>query len=186
MYMRIWFIFSALLGLITLPSYAAVASDGQPVIPVFSPPGGVYNTSQTVKITDATPGVSIYFTTDGDAPKISSAKYTAPILVSESLTIRAYAVTHDGAQSEADSATYHLLASVLHRLDLASTNFRSTSADVQIDVVTQYPVPDTDTQKGVVYYQRKGTAFQMAAHIAQDNGQPPLSAYRRAIIKVAP
>ena len=69
------------------------------------------------------------------------------------------------------------LNSVLHRLDAAAANFHSTSADVQIDVVTQYPIPDTDTQKGVVYYQRKGTAFQMAAHIAQDNGQPSPKVY---------
>ena len=77
----------------------------------------------------------------------------------------------------ASAAPQDDLTSVLHRLDEAAKNFRSTSADVQIDVVSQYPVPDTDTQKGVVYYQRKGTAFQMAAHIAQDNGQPSPKVY---------
>jgi len=77
----------------------------------------------------------------------------------------------------ASAAPQDDLNSVLHRLDVAAANFHSTSADVQIDVATTYPVPDTDTQKGVVFYQRKGTAFQMAAHIAQDNGQPSPKVY---------
>lgn len=77
----------------------------------------------------------------------------------------------------ASAAPQDDLNSILRRLDAAAANFHSTSADVQIDVALTYPVPDTDTQKGVVYYQRKGAAFQMAAHIAQDNGQPSPKVY---------
>jgi outer membrane lipoprotein-sorting protein len=64
------------------------------------------------------------------------------------------------------------LNSVLSKLDTASAGFRTTSADVEFDTAQTDPVPDTDTQKGVVYYKRDGAAFQMGVHIATDEGQP--------------
>ena len=64
------------------------------------------------------------------------------------------------------------LNAVLHRLDVAAANFHSTSADFEWDTVSTEPVPDTDVQKGIVYYQRKGSSFQMAAHFNEDNGKP--------------
>lgn len=64
------------------------------------------------------------------------------------------------------------LNSVLHRLDVAATHFQSTSANFEFDTITTYPVPDTDVQKGVVYYDRKGSGYEMGMHINQINGQP--------------
>ena len=64
------------------------------------------------------------------------------------------------------------LNSVLSKLDAASASFHTTSADVQFDTVQTDPIPDTDVQKGTVYYQRSGTTFQMGVHIATDDGQP--------------
>jgi outer membrane lipoprotein-sorting protein len=64
------------------------------------------------------------------------------------------------------------LKEVLRQLDAAAANFRSTSADFEFDSVQTDPVPDKDVQKGAVYYQRKGSAFQMAAHIREENGKP--------------
>jgi outer membrane lipoprotein-sorting protein len=61
---------------------------------------------------------------------------------------------------------------VLRKLDIAAANFRSTAADFQFDTVTTDPIPDTEVQKGTVYYERKGSAFQMAAHIREVNGKP--------------
>jgi outer membrane lipoprotein-sorting protein len=64
------------------------------------------------------------------------------------------------------------LDKVLHKLDVAAANFRSTSADFEFDSVQTDPIPDKDVQKGTVYYERKGTAFQMAAHIREENDKP--------------
>jgi outer membrane lipoprotein-sorting protein len=61
---------------------------------------------------------------------------------------------------------------VLHRLDEAARNFHSTTADFQFDSVETDPVPDKDIQKGTVYYERKGSAFQMGVHIREVNGKP--------------
>lgn len=64
------------------------------------------------------------------------------------------------------------LQRVLHELDVAAANFHSTAADFEFDSYVTDPIPEKDTQKGTVYYERKGTAFQMAAHIAEVNGKP--------------
>src|ERR1700748_2886536 len=46
--------------------------------PSFSPSAGSYSASQMVKISDITPGVTIYYTTDGTVPTPSSAIYSGP------------------------------------------------------------------------------------------------------------
>jgi outer membrane lipoprotein-sorting protein len=61
---------------------------------------------------------------------------------------------------------------VLRRLDEAAKNFHSTEADFEFDTIQTDPIYDKDVQKGTVYYERKGTAFQMAAHINTINGKP--------------
>jgi len=66
---------------------------------------------------------------------------------------------------------------VLRELDVAAANFRSTSADFEFDSVQTDPIPDKDVQKGSVYYERKGSSFQMAAHIREFNGKPSPKVY---------
>ena len=63
------------------------------------------------------------------------------------------------------------LKSVLDRLNLSAANFRSTSADVEFDTIETDPVPDTDVQKGVVYYERKDGSVRMGVHLNQHNGK---------------
>lgn len=69
------------------------------------------------------------------------------------------------------------LNQVLRELDAAAKNFHSTTADVEIDTVQTDPIPDTDVQTGTVYYQRKGTSFEMAAHIHAHNNGPSQRTY---------
>ena len=64
------------------------------------------------------------------------------------------------------------LKTVLAKLDATAATFRSTSADFEFDSIQTDPVPDKEVQKGTVYYERRGSSFQMAAHIDQENGRP--------------
>jgi hypothetical protein len=48
----------------------------------------------------------MYYTTDGTTPTTSSTKYTDPILVALTTTIKALAVGPDWSQSPVASATY--------------------------------------------------------------------------------
>ncbi|HXS75174.1 MAG TPA: hypothetical protein VN753_03275 [Terracidiphilus sp.] len=72
------------------------------------------------------------------------------------------------------------LKTVLAKLDASAASFRATSADFQFDSYQTDPVPDKDTQKGTVYYQRNGNNFQMAAHISEENGKPVPKVYKYA------
>jgi outer membrane lipoprotein-sorting protein len=63
------------------------------------------------------------------------------------------------------------LKTTLAKLDAASANFRTTTADFEFDSVQTEPVYDKDVQKGVVYYKRNGANFQMGVHINDVNGQ---------------
>ncbi|HUH62523.1 MAG TPA: hypothetical protein VLZ50_05980 [Terracidiphilus sp.] len=64
------------------------------------------------------------------------------------------------------------LQTTIEKLNQAAKNFRSTSADFEFDTNQTEPVPDTDVLKGVSYYERSGSNFQMAAHIQTENGSP--------------
>lgn len=64
------------------------------------------------------------------------------------------------------------LKTVLARLDATAGNFHSSSAEFEYDIVVTDPVPDTDVQKGSVYYERKGNGFESGVHINEINGKP--------------
>jgi len=64
------------------------------------------------------------------------------------------------------------LKSVLAQLDAAAARFHSSSADLEYQNVITDPVPDTEIQKGMIYYERKGSGFESGIHINQINGQP--------------
>ena len=74
--------------------------------PTFSPSGGNYLLPQSVSISDASPGVTIYYTTDGSTPTTSSTRYTGSILVITTTTIKAIATAPGWSQSSVASATY--------------------------------------------------------------------------------
>jgi outer membrane lipoprotein-sorting protein len=66
---------------------------------------------------------------------------------------------------------------VLSRLDSAAANFHSTSADVEFDTIETEPIPDTDVQKGVFYYDRKDDLVRMGVHMSEHDGHPSFKAY---------
>jgi hypothetical protein len=74
--------------------------------PQFSLPSSTYTPGQSVSITDSTPNSSIYYTTDGSTPTVRSARYTAPVQLSGSLTLKAMAIAPNYLNSAVASATY--------------------------------------------------------------------------------
>ena len=74
--------------------------------PTFSPAAGTYTSVQSVTISDATAGASIYYTTNGGAPSASSTLYSKAIPVSSSQTIQAIAVATGYSSSAVASAAY--------------------------------------------------------------------------------
>jgi glucosylceramidase len=76
------------------------------VAPTFSPIGGSFTATQSVTITDATTGASIYYTTDGSTPTIASTKYSSPISVAATTTIKAIAIASGFNTSAVASGTF--------------------------------------------------------------------------------
>ena len=95
----------------TASGAAPPASAAQP--PAISPAGGTYNVAQLgsgVTIADSTAGAVIHYTTDGSTPTASSAKYSGPIPVSSTTTIKALA-TASGMTNSAITTTAYIILS---------------------------------------------------------------------------
>ena len=79
----------------------------QPVAtPTFMPAGGDYTEAQSVIITCATEGASIYYTLDNSDPTTASTLYEAAIEISETTTVKAIAAKEGMLNSEIATATY--------------------------------------------------------------------------------
>ena len=74
--------------------------------PAFSVPGGTYTSTQTVAISDATPGATIYYTADGTTPTTNSTVYSGALSVSSTETIEAIATASGYSTSAVATATY--------------------------------------------------------------------------------
>ena len=74
--------------------------------PTFSVTAGVYTEAQSVTITDSTSGATIYYTTDGTTPTISSIPYTVPVTVSWTETLKAIATASGYSKSTVTAAAY--------------------------------------------------------------------------------
>jgi hypothetical protein len=76
--------------------------------PTFSPNPGTYSTPQTVTIADSSPGVTIYYTTDGSTPTTASPQYSGPITISVNTTLQAIAAGNGFATSSEDFGIYRI------------------------------------------------------------------------------
>jgi hypothetical protein len=98
--------------------------------PTFSVTAGTYASVQTVSISDATAGSTIYYTVDGSTPSVgagTTALYSGPITVAVSTTINALAVAPPDYNISA-------VGSAAYVINLPATSFSITSADSTITV----------------------------------------------------
>jgi len=90
----------------TGPTSATDVPSTATAAPTYSPKAGTYTTAQKVSISDATTAATIYYTTNGTTPTTASTKYTVPIAVSRSETVKAIAVATGFTESAVASALY--------------------------------------------------------------------------------
>lgn len=78
----------------------------QAATPEFSIPAGTYSDTQYVKITSATEGAAIYYTTDGSTPTEKSNLYSGRIPISSTTTLKAIAVKDGYIKSSMKAVTF--------------------------------------------------------------------------------
>jgi Chitobiase/beta-hexosaminidase C-terminal domain len=91
---------------------ATYTISAQAATPTFSPAGSIYSSAQSVTISCATPGSTIYYTTNGTTPTTASPVYTSPLTVSVTQTVQAIATASGYTQSAVGSATYTISTAI--------------------------------------------------------------------------
>ncbi|WP_213805466.1 chitobiase/beta-hexosaminidase C-terminal domain-containing protein [Granulicella sp. dw_53] len=98
-----------LVGVLTMVGCSGDSSSSGPNVtatPTFNPGAGSYNTSQTVTISDSTPGAVLYCTTDGTTPTTSSPQCSQPTTVFKTEFLQAIAAAPGKTSSTVASAGY--------------------------------------------------------------------------------
>lgn len=114
--------------------------------PAFSLASGTYTSTQTVTITDQTPGAVIYYTTDGTTPTIDSTVYSDAITIASTTRLQAFALSAGYTASSVTSALYTIQAAAAPAVTAvpSSTSITTTQAltvSVTVGGVSGSPTP---------------------------------------------
>ncbi len=90
--------------LVIEPDESLTGGVWQPTIPANE--ADVYRETLAARLVTASAGASLHFTTDGSEPSQSSRKYTKPIELSHSTTLKSIAVMPDGRTSAVATTTF--------------------------------------------------------------------------------
>lgn len=87
--------------------------------PRIEPRSGTYSCPLSATLSDPSERATMYYTTDGSRPTVDSSKYTVPISITGTGTLRAIAIAPGAAHSKVASATYHCESASLTRREFA-------------------------------------------------------------------
>jgi hypothetical protein len=92
-----------------------------------APSTGNYDSPQSITLSSDTDGATIYYTTDGSDPKISSTRliYNGPIIVEQTTTIRAYATRAGMIDSDVVNFSYIINLNMIGNLSSPSLAYNA-------------------------------------------------------------
>jgi len=133
-------------------STATYTKTTQAAMPTFSPAPGTYSTAQQVTIKTTTTGSTIYYTTNGTTPTTASTKYTAPVAISATTTLKAIAAASGGMTSSA-------VASGLYTIQTGTATVATPTFSPAPGTYTgaHYISMSTTTPGATIYYTMNGT-----------------------------
>ena len=144
--------------------------------PSFSVAEGTYTSAQTVAISCATSGATIYYTTDGNTPTTSSSVYSSALTISETTTVKAMAVKEGMNNSAVASATYTIVS--LDHAGTAADPYTVADARTAIDAnVGKTGVYATGIVSEIVTAYNSGYG-NITFDIIDEGGSNTLRAYR--------
>ena len=135
-------------------------------LPVFDPVAGTYDEAQTVTITCATEGASIYYTTNGTEPTNASTPYTSAITVDNTTTIKAIAYLGENASNVA-TATYTIV-SPSNISDITEVNATYMVRGTVVATNSRGFIMGDGT--GYVYYYKNGAVSQSVGDMVTVSG----------------
>lgn len=122
--------------------------------PVFVPAAGTYGSPQQVTITCSTKDSLIYYTLDGSTPTAASTRYTAPLTVSSTTTVKAFATATGLEASTVAAAEYRIVNQVEAPVISPKGGLFSTPQQVTLTC----PTPSS-----AIYYTLDGSAPSSAS-----------------------
>lgn len=125
-------------------------------LPSFSVPAGLYNITQSVTITSATPLANICYTTNGSSPACNALKtgcstgtlYTASVLINTTTTLKARACLLAWSDSSEASNVYTIdtvLPTVTNVTSAKADGAYTAGTTITVDIVFSEPVDVTGT-----------------------------------------
>lgn len=132
-------------------TYVTSTGGDTPVTPTLSIPtitpadGTSFEESLEVTIA-AEEGATIYYTTNGDEPSTTSDVYSVPFTITETTTVKAYAVKEGSNDSSVASATYTKKTVVAGNWNLVSAASELSAGDEVVIVATDYAFALSTTQ----------------------------------------
>jgi pimeloyl-ACP methyl ester carboxylesterase len=140
--------------------------------PTIIPASGTYASTQTITISDISPGAVIYYTSNGTTPTTSSPKYTGAISVSSTESIQAIAIAPGYTPSTATSATFTITQSEpgVARLtnDGASNDYPAWSPKWNVIMFTSTPSSNSSLNDDIWEMWGDGNLLQQVTSVVHD------------------
>ncbi|HBI34195.1 MAG TPA: hypothetical protein DEA43_05010 [Candidatus Moranbacteria bacterium] len=115
----------------------------QVVAPTSSPAAGTYTSVQSVTLSSATSGTTIYYTIDGSTPTTSSTLYSSAISIGSTTTLKAIAVKSGMTNSTVMSSAY--------TISLPTATVGNVSAGIDKTVSSVTALSGSATGTGITY-----------------------------------
>jgi hypothetical protein len=162
------------LGHLYEPVTANITLDTAMPVTSASPPPGTYSIASVPVSLTASKQADIYYTTDGSNPTTASTRYTAPITVTTSTTIKYFAVDVAGNVEPVNSGTWSI-----HAVDMVSSVKINNGVTITYNPAVTLTLSATDPQgvaamqfsnDGLTYSDEEPYATSKAWTLSAGNG----------------
>ena len=144
---------------VVIADFVVTAITSSALTPTITPAGGAFSGSVAVSLETATPGATIYYTTNGTTPSTTSHEYAGPFTLTTDATVQAIAVAAGYADSAVSSAVFTVegVGSPSAISPTITPDGGAFSGSVEVSL-------ETATPGATIYYTTNGTTPSTTSH----------------------